>query len=272
MKNTTKYLAPRATLIAIAIATIVAQWLIGNFPVWFFAFPMNLLIGAGWLAMVWEGYRHRTTSVAMQYLLSAEATFLALAISAVIAVVLGLQREPSTTSWPVVGGGLYVLTVLTLVLLRGWRNGEGVRWRFLVTHCGLWLALISMFWGAPDKQIWRMQLSCTPSREAINEQGEITFLDYEIKLTDFEVEQSENGSPKRFNATIEVDGKEVDIEVNSPYSPKYGEDIYLVSYAPEGCVVQIVREPWRGVSVVGIAMLLLGALALFLQGFKGEVR
>jgi hypothetical protein len=268
MKCSTKLLVPGIVVAMVAIALFVAQWLVGDFPMWLFAFPMNLLLGVLWLALVVEGYRRRTTSVAVQYLLSTEATYLALAISAVIAVVLGLQREPSTSSWPVVGGGLFVLTILTLVILRGWRNGGGVRWRFLVTHCGLWIALMAMFLGAPDKQIWRMQLSCTPSREAINERGESAFLDYELKLTDFKVERSEDGSPKRFNATIEVDGKVVDVEVNSPYSPKYGEDIYLVSYAPEGCVVQIVREPWKVVSAVGIAMLLLGAMMLFLQGFK----
>lgn len=268
MKCSTKLLVPGIVVAMVAIALFVAQWLVGDFPMWFFAFPMNLLLGVLWLALVVEGYRRRTTSVAVQYLLSTEATYLALAISAVIAVVLGLQREPSTSSWPVVGGGLFVLTILTLVILRGWRNGGGVRWRFLVTHCGLWIALMAMFWGAPDKQIWRMQLSCTPSREAINERGESAFLDYELKLTDFKVEHSEDDSPTQFRAAVEVDGKVVDVEVNSPYSPKYGEDIYLVSYAPEGCVVQIVREPWKVVSAVGIAMLLLGAMMLFLQGFK----
>lgn len=270
MKGSTKYLVPRIVVVVVAIALVVAQWLVGDFPVWFFAFPMNLLVGALWLALVWEGYRRRAASVAVQYLLSAEATYLSLAIAVAISVALGLQSEPSTTSWPVVGGGLFVLTVLTLVVLRGWRNEGGVRWRFVVLHCGLWLALVAMFFGAPDKQIWRMQLSCTPSREAVNERGESTFLDYELALNDFEVEHSEDGTPKQFRAAVEVDGKVVDIEVNNPYSPKFGEDIYLVSYAPEGCIVQIVRGPWRVASVVGIAMLLLGAFMLFMQGFQNR--
>ena len=177
MKGSTKYLAPRIVVVVMAIALFLVQRLFGEFPLWFFAFPMNLLVGALWLALVWEGYRRRATILSMQYLLSAEATYIALALAATIAVVLGLQSSPSTTSWPVVGGTLFVLTVLTLVILRGWRNGDGVRWRFLVTHCGLWLALVAMFFGAPDKQILRMQLNCTPSREAINERGERVYLD-----------------------------------------------------------------------------------------------
>ena len=140
MKDSTKYLVPRIVVVMVVIALVVAQWLVGDFPVWFFAFPMNLLVGALWLALVWEGYRRRAASVAVQYLLSAEATYLSLAIAVAISVALGLQSEPSTTSWPVVGGGLFVLSVLTLVVLRGWRNGGGVRWRFVVLHCGLWLS------------------------------------------------------------------------------------------------------------------------------------
>lgn len=272
MKSLSKNLIPRLVLAAIVLALFGVQWLFGEFPVWLFAFPMNFLVGALWLVIIWEGYRRRATSVAVQYLLSAEATFIALAVAAVLAVVLGLQSEPSTTSWPVIGGILFVQTVLTLVILRGWRNDRGVRWRFIVTHCGLWLAVTSLFLGASDKQIVRMQVSCTPSREAINERGEKVYLDYELRLENFEMEQSKDGSPKQFRATIAVDNQVVDIEVNSPYAQRYGEDIYLVSYAPEGCVLQIVREPWRIVSATGIALLLLGALMLFLQGFQNRAR
>ena len=272
MKSRPKYLLPRLVLATIAVALFVAQWAFGEFPVWLFAAPMNLLICALWLVVIWEGYRRRTTSVVVQYLLSAEATYLALMVAVTIAVVLGLQSEPVTTSWPTVGGALYILTVLSLVILRGWRNNGGIRWRFVITHCGLWIALVAMFFGAPDKQILRMQVCCTPSREAINERGEKVFLNYELRLEDFVVEQSDSGTPKGFKATVAIDEKSVEIEVNAPHAQHYGEDIYLVSYAPEGCVLQIVREPWRIVSLVGVAMLLLGALILFLQGFQQRVQ
>lgn len=239
---------------------------------WLFAAPMNLMLGALWLALVWEGYRRRATSVAVQYLLSAEATYISLAIAAILSAVLGLQSNPATTSWPVVGGFIFVQTVITLVILRGWRNERGIRWRFLITHCGLWLTVTSALLGAPDKQVLRMQVDNTPTREVINERGDKSYLNYELCLKDFKVEHSEYGTPKMFRATIAVDDEVVDIEVNSPYSQSYGEDIYLVSYATDGCVLQVVREPWRAVTTAGIAMLLLGAFMLFLQGFGGEKR
>lgn len=269
MINISKYSLPRLVFLVVAVALFGAQWLLGAFPMWFFAAPMNLLVGALWLLLLWEGFRYRASLPVVQYLLSAEATYIALAVAAVIALVLGLQSTPATTSWPVVGGLFYVLTVLSLVILRGWRNEKGVRWRFLITHCGLWLAVMSALLGAADKSILRAEVAAEPTREVVNEQGKKSYLDYELCLEKFEVENSENGTPQMFRAMVAVDGEIVEIEVNSPYSQRYGEDIYLVSYEGDNCILQIVREPWRGVTVLGIAMLLLGAFMLFLQGFGG---
>lgn len=260
----------RIGVAGVALTLFIAQWLVGDFPQWFFAAPMNLLLGALWITALWEGYRHREKLAVVRYLLSAEATYLALAVATVVAVVLGLQSEPASTSWPVVGGVLFVQSVLTLVILRGWRNERGVRWRFLITHIGLWLALTSVLLGAPDKEVLRVFVGERPTCEAVNERGESRFLDYELRLDNHAVELSESGTPKQFRVSLAVDDRIVDIEVNSPYSPRYGEDIYLANLATEGCVLQIVREPWRGVTAAGVVVMLLGALVLFLQGFGGE--
>lgn len=267
MKISAKYRLPRIALATTAVALFVAQLLIHDFPAWIFAAPVNIILAILWIALLWEGFRHRATSTTIQYLLSAEATYIALAVAAAIAIALGLQSDPAAASWPVVGGGAYILTVLTLVILRGWRNEKGIRWRFLATHCGLWLAVASMLFGAPDKQICRVEVGEAPTREAINEQGKATFLDYELCLKDFAVEHSESGTPQMFRAEVAIDEKVVPLEVNAPYRHKYGENIYLVSYDKGGCILQIVREPWLIATITGIAMLLLGALMLFLQGF-----
>lgn len=263
---------PHIAIAALAILLFAVQWFFGHFPLWLFAAPMNLLVVILWLVAVWEGFRHRKSSAMAKFLLSTEATYLALFIAAAIALVLGLQSEPTTASWPVVGGFAYVLTVLSFVILRGWRSERGVRWRFVCTHLGLWLATLSLFVGAADKQILRIEVGEEPTREAVNERGAASFLDYEIALSDFKVEHSKSGSPERFCATIGIDGKNVDIEVNTPYSYRYGEDIYLVDYSPKSCVLQVVREPWRAVTALGIGLLVLGAFMLFLQGFQREVK
>ena len=269
MTSRSKYLMPRIVVAAFAAALFGAQWILGDFPVWFFAAPINLVFGVLWLVVLWDGYRRRDKSALVRYLRTPEATYIALAVAVAISVVLGLQIEPATASWPVVGGTIYIQTVLTLVILRGWRNAEGVRWRFLATHCGLWLVVASMLLGAPDKQVLRAQVGSEPTREVVSELGEKSYLDYELRLDKFEMERSEDGTPQMFRASVEVDGKVVDIEVNSPYSQGYGEDIYLVSYEANSSILQIVREPWRAVTVVGVALLLIGAFMLFMKGFGG---
>ena len=62
------------------------------------------------------------------------------------------------------------------------------------------------------------------------------------------------------------------IEVNDPYTYTLGEDVYLVGYdAAAGsesayCILEIVREPWKYVTVAGIVLLLAGAVLLFIGG------
>ena len=62
------------------------------------------------------------------------------------------------------------------------------------------------------------------------------------------------------------------IEVNDPYTRAFGEDVYLVGYdAAAGsessyCILEIVREPWKYVTVAGIVLLLAGAVLLFIGG------
>lgn len=271
MKSNGEYV-PRIVLAVAVAALFGVQWAFGDFPMWLFAAPMNLLVGALWLVVLWEGYRRRERSAIVRYMLSAEATYTSLAVAAVAALVLGLQSVPASASWPAVGGYIFVLTHLTFVILRGWRDKSGVRLRFVVLHGGIWLAMASMLFGAPDKQILRMELGSEPCRMALDERGDSRLLDYELSLAAFDVQHYEDGSPQRFCATVRVDGEEVDIEVNSPYSPSYGEDIYLVSYDAKGCILQIVREPWRAVTATGVAMLLLGAFMMFMQGFRREER
>ena len=82
----------------------------------------------------------------------------------------------------------------------------------------------------------------------------------------------ENGSPSEYRALMDIDGREVTLKVNHPYSRRLGEDIYLIGYDVSAgaesryCVIQIVKDPWKYGVVSGIVMMLLGALLLFING------
>lgn len=262
---------------ALGVSAIV-QAIVGAFPLSILSFPLNVILMALWLVLLVELYRRRNSSKVAQLLLSQAATVISLVLMAAVGIVLGLQREPSSTALPTVVALLFVLSHLTLVTLRGWRNGSGVRWRFVVNHAGLWLALVAGFWGAPDReQVRAVVVRDVPTREAYDMEGQTTLLDCELQLVDFEIDYYDEGAPSMFEATVAVDGEPATLRVNHPHHRTWSEMIYLVSYDQEQpsearyCVVEVVREPWRWLTVVGIVLLIVGAVLMFVRGPRKEV-
>lgn len=276
-------LAPKRTLwLVLAVSatlgvSAIVQAIVGAFPLSIVRFPLNVILMTLWLVLLVELYRRRDRSKVAQVLLSQAATVISLVLMAAVGIVLGLQREPASTAWPTVVAVLFVLSHLTLVTLRGWRNATGVRWRFVVNHAGLWLALVAGFWGAPDReQVRAMVTREVPTREAYDMSGRTTTLDCELQLVDFKIDYYTEGQPSMFEATVAVDGESATLRVNHPHLRTWSEMIYLVSYDVESpdraryCVVEVVREPWRWLSVVGIVMLIAGAVLMFARGPRKE--
>ena len=106
--------------------------------------------------------------------------------------------------------------------------------------------------------------------------GRTTMLDCELQLVDFKIDYYAEGQPSMFEATVAVDGESATLRVNHPHHRTWSEMIYLVSYDTESpdraryCVVEVVREPWRWLSVVGIVMLIAGAVLMFARGPRKE--
>lgn len=108
-------------------------------------------------------------------------------------------------------------------------------------------------------------------------EGQHFYLDYNMQLIDFHVEHYQNGMPKSYVAEVKISDREngnssqVSLEVNHPYEYNLGEDIYLVSYdtrsdKPQYCILQIVRQPWKYVQLIGIIMTIAGAIGMFIGG------
>ena len=256
---------------AVVALSFIIELCLGSFPVGIFRFPLNILVLALWVMLMTMMYRGRGHSACGRFMLSREATWLSLGMVVAIGITLGLQRKPSSTAWPVVASLLFVQSHLLLVILRGWRNRRGIRWRFCLTHIGLLLALGAGYWGAPDREQWRTPVHPYPSNEAFTMEGEPRLLPYTIELKDFVIEQAENGTPTHYEAQVMVDGTMVTLRVNHPYARTISEKIYLVSFSttPQGeryAIVEIVREPWQWLSAMGIIMLIAGAMLLFVQG------
>ena len=238
----------------------------------FFAFPLNLL-----LALIWAGawlmlWKYRRESPLIRIFLSPAATISSIVLLVAACLWIGFSGDRDfVQSIVFVCLLLYVQTVLLLVILRGWRRADGaVRWRFLMIHAGLLVAVGSGFWGAPDSFEMRVPLA---KGETVHEgyyiDGRKGILSYEMTLTDFDAEYSQNHQPVHYEAHVSIDGAvPVKITVNHPYDVSCSESIYLTSVSDNGCVLQIVREPRRYFALAGIIMMLAGAFMLFVKGPK----
>ena len=243
----------------------------GNF--WtFFAFPLNLIIALLCSAVLLMLWTNRRDCGIIRFLLSPSATISAICLLGSGCLWIGVSGDRDfVTSFVFLAVLLYVQTVLFLIILRGYRRSDGViRWRFLLIHVGLLVAVGSGFWGAPDSYELRVRLSKGEStHEAYMLDGGRTTLSYELQLTDFSSRYGTDGMPEHYEATVSAnEGKSVRIMVNHPYNVRFGEDIYLANVTESGCVLQIVHEPWRYFVLLGIIMLIAGAFMLFIGGPK----
>ena len=265
-----KVIVTECMIVAIVVATaLILQWLVGNFPSDIFAFPLNIIAIVLWVAAAHILYTNRETSVLAKSLLSVRATWLSLGSMTAIGIYLGLQSEPNASAWLVVVAILFTLTHLLLITMRGWRTTKGIRWRFTLLHMGLIVALGAGFWGSPDRiQLRTLLKHDKATTRAYHLDGTATTLGYKLSLEALDAEYNADGMPTHFAATVVVDNKEVVLSVNHPYDKTFAEKIYLVSIDPNGvyCIVEIVREPWQWISLVGIVILLVGAAMLFIRG------
>lgn len=236
----------------------------------FFAFPLNFLPALLWACGWGWFWKNRPSNRIIKFLLSPSATISSISLLVVACLWIGFSgKREFVQSIPFVLILLYIQTVVYLITLRGWRRPDGViRWRFLLIHLGLLLALGAGFWGSTDSLEMRVALTKEESsQKAYTMDGNINGLGYELGLIDYITETSGDGKPSYYEATISVNKEEpVKLTVNHPYNFRFGEDIYLASVSETGCVFQIVREPWKYFALVGILMLLAGAFLLFIKG------
>lgn len=268
-------------LLIILASALALQILTGGFPVGFFAFPLNVVILTLWLVCALWLWNSRKKSLLVSYLLSPSATFSSILMLVAACLYMGFSGNRSfSSSWVFVAIVIHLQTVLMFVILRGWREATPtgarlgpVRIRFVLLHLGMLIALSSAFWGSPDSRTLRMKvMEGIPSNEAYAMDGSPEFLDYELELKDFDLQTYDNGMPSVYTAEILVAGKAAVLKVNHPFRAAFGENIYLSSYDAEAgsesdyCILQIVREPWKGVTLAGMVMMLAGALLLFIAG------
>lgn len=272
---------PYILLMLYLALSLLLQYFTGNFPLYLMAFPLNLIVAILWFGSMYMLWKKRKKSMFVRFMLSPGATFWAVFLFVDACIVIGLTGDRDiTTTWVFIAILLYLQTVLFFVILRGWREKTptgarlgAVRWRFLLNHVGLLLALGAGFWGAPDTEVLRLRAyEGKPVSMAILPGVGPVGLEHELILDEFMLERYENGVPSLYEARMTIDGEKVSIKVNHPYSLGFGKDLYLTGYdasQKDGsvcCIMQIISEPWKYWAFAGIIMMLSGAFLLFLQG------
>lgn len=268
-------------LIIILAIALFLQILTGGFPIGLFSFPLNVILLSVWLLVMLFLWRERRRNLFVTHMLSFPATIASMLFVLMICFAIGFtDMRWLAYSWIFVVLMLYMQTVLLFVLLRGWREATPtgarlgpVRWRFIFLHAGLLLVLIASFWGAPDSQTVRLRAyEGTPVEAGLLENGKPVWLDHEVVLIDFDMKSYDNDVPSDYSALVRIAGDTVTLRVNHPHSFGFGRQVYLTGYDAiagadsEYCMMQIVTEPWKYVTLAGIIMMLTGALLLFLGG------
>lgn len=281
-------------LAAYFVLAALLQMVTGNFPLFFFTFPLNVILAAIWIYLLWRLYKEGKDFSLVRFLLSPRTSILSILLLIGGSLVIGLFPQLSDaeaasmtgifaalgcynfmTSWIFVAILFLFLSHLELVIVHAFYHRTKAKKRFLLNHIGLWLALFAGFVGSSDVQTLRIPLYAgKPAREAYSMDGTVYYLDYELELRSFEVNYYPNGRPSRFAADVRIGDENTVLEVNHPHSYRMGEDIYLTGYDTRNanntqyCVLQIVRQPWKYITIVGILMMLAGAILLFINGPK----
>ena len=140
--------------------------------------------------------------------------------------------------------------------------------RLICPHLGIALIVLAMVLG--HFYNWRgkaVLLHTDQTNVFITKKQEIKVVDFALALSNFNVTYYDTGKPKSFEAIIEVEEnnvtKTISLYVNHPCKMGFGQDLYLISYdhqhpKPEFCVVELVYEPFQGVFLVGIVLVLTG--------------
>lgn len=269
----------------------VVQAVAGNFLFHIFAFPLNALFALVWLTALWMLYKDYRTSALTRFLLSPSATVASLSLFLAGCLVIGLFPQLSSaeaaaraglwarlgcydfmSSWPFVATLFFLLTHLALVTYRGAVTRRRHRWRFVLNHAGVWLALFAGFFGSADERLLRIPVvEGEANSRAYTLDGKVTYLDYGLELLHFEADYYENGMPRHYEAQVRAGDDEITLRVNHPYTYRWGEDIYLTGYekTKDGtpyCILQVVEQPWKYIQLAGILMALAGGILMFIDG------
>lgn len=251
------------------VAAGLLQLLFGNFDPAFFAFPVNVVVAVFAVVALWVLNREYGHGKFITFLASLKVTAFSLVTFALCCLVIAFRPEAGFTSSYVFNASLLLVEVnLFLAVLR--YRGR-CRFRFLVNHIGIFLMMAGLSLGSTDMAKWKVRLAEGESSDTGYDAAGLPHdLGYELALGDFAAEFHENGVPSSFTASVSIGDTARILKVNSPWNRSWKEDIYLSGYdlseESVSAVLEIVRQPWKYVVLMGCIMMLFGTVLLIFGG------
>ena len=266
-----------------------------------FAWPVNGIVLAGFLAMLTVMVYLRKKVYAFQWMTTHSAAIPAIVYAVVLTIIMGLTRQKVNGTWlnnmlsfwPFVLIYVYITVILGLTIHRRLRKmfkGQGAmvngqwsmvngQWSmvndiaFLLNHLGLFIALTTATLGSADIQ--RVKMICgvgEPEWRALTQEQIVKEMPIAIELKKFIMDTYDDGKPKRFASEIQIltkTGKNIEttVDVNKPYEVdgwkiyQYGYDTQMGAQS-QISIFELVSDPWLPWVYVGIFMMLAGALLL----------
>lgn len=251
-----------------------------------FAWPVNGIVLAGFLAIIALLFLLRKKAYTFQFLGTSQAAIPAMIYAVALTVVMGLTRqEPHgswlsnmLTFWPFVLIYVYIALILGIIILR--RLVHLSSWKrdipFLLNHLGLFLALTTATLGNADMQRVKMITTIGQPEWRALDGDQIKEMPLSIELKKFIMETYPDGSPKRFASEIKIltmTGKHIQttVDVNKPYEVdgwkiyQYGYDTQMGAES-QISILELVSDPWLPLVYSGIYMMLAGAVCMFVTG------
>lgn len=252
-----------------------------------FAWPVNGIVMAGFLAIIAAIFLLRKKVYAFQFVSTYQAAVPAMLYTVVLTIIMGLTRQDPNgswfsnmlTFWPFVLIYVYIALILGVTILR--RLTHLNSWRrdipFLLNHLGLFLALTCATLGNADMQRVKMVTAIGEKEwRALDSNGAVKEMPLSIELKKFIMETYEDGSPKRFASDILIltkTGKHIEtiVDVNKPAEVD-GWKIYQFGYDTQMgaqsqiSILELVSDPWLPLVYTGIYMMLAGAVCMFVIG------
>lgn len=267
---------------------VVLQLAVGPVAWGAFAWPINGVVMAAFVAVIALTYILRKRVYAFKFLGTNHAAIPAMALAVVLTIVMGLTIQSPDGNWfsNMLSFWPFVLVYMLIALILGQviiNRTMHFKWKrdipFMLNHLGLFLAMTTATLGNADVQRLRMiATEGQPEWRAVADNGMVKTMPMSIELKKFIMETYDDGSPKRFASEIQIQTKSgtnimTTVDVNKPAEVdgwkiyQYGYDTSMGAQSNTS-ILELVSDPWLRYVYLGIYMMLFGGVLMFVFGVR----